>query len=133
MIKSLAHICDCGERIKFEIDALRQGFEKIYQAPACDVDFIHAHRADGRTERILSEDTALVSEFRSLLGVYYKFGCVFVTDTKRLLTFNEAEFKDEVRRFIRKYARGHFDSEAQDALVNGYYKKFLKIKNFQRS
>lgn len=125
----LAHICDFGERIRFEMDAKREGFEKIYQAPACDVDFIHAHRADGRTERVLSEDTALVSEFRSLLGVYYKFGCVFVTDTKSLESLDEAGFKHEARRFISKYAKGHFDKEAQDALVNGYYKKFCKIKD----
>ncbi len=123
----LAHICDFGERIKFEIDCAREGFEKCYQAPACDVDFIHAHRADGHTERLLSENTALVSQFRSLLGVYYKFGCVFVTDTKKLLELDEAGFKHEARRFIEKYANGHFDGEAQNALINGYYKRFVKL------
>lgn len=124
----LPHICDFGDRLQFEVNCHKDGFRKLYQSPSVDLVDLHSHRIDNANE-FMSENTNLTSLFlKETLGYFFKFGCVFVTDTKKLLLLNENEFKKEAMLFLRKYAKGHFDNYAKEMLCNGYYKRFIYLK-----
>ena len=125
----LPHICDFGDRLQFEMNCYKENFRKIYQSPSVNLVDLHSHRIDKGSE-FMSENTNLTSLFiKEPMGYFFKFGCVFVTDTKKLLLLNESDFKKEAMGFLRKYARGHFDNYAKEMLCNGYYKRFLHLKN----
>lgn len=143
MIAPCAYVIDYGERLAFERSCAAQGVVKIYDKiypfwrDLKRIDASPSNILIPLSSELIFKNTKNTARFSVFLNtntetLNYKFGCVFVLDTKKLLNANTRELRNGFQYFLNKYAKRHFDKKSLNMLCEAHLETFLAFKNINK-